>query len=160
MKLFRRNPDDRKLADSALYDERSFFGAFSKDFKAAKYEVIIESPYLTLRRTTDLEPLCAGLIRKGVRIHVYTRNPAHHDGYLKIQAIKSIQILKSIGVHVIQCNDMRHRKLAVIDDQILWEGSLNMLSHSNSREIMRRTNSRSMCQEMLRFTKLTSSIKC
>ncbi len=153
MKLFRRNPDYRRLADSVLYDERSFFGAFSKDFKAAKDEVIIESPYLTVRRTTDLEPLCAKLIQKGVRIHIFTRNPAHHDGNLRDQAMKSIQILENVGVTVTQCNDMRHRKLAVVDNQILWEGSLNMLSHSNSREIMRRTDSRRLSTQMLSFIK-------
>ena len=61
--LFKR--DCTELLDSQLHDEHSFFGAFSKDFKAAKSRVIIESPFLTVRRASDLQPLCDSLVKKG-----------------------------------------------------------------------------------------------
>jgi hypothetical protein len=44
-----------------------------------------------------------------------------------------------------------HRKLAIIDDEILWEGSLNILSQNDSCEIMRRTVSQQVASEMVRF---------
>ena len=51
---------------------------------------------------------------------------------------------------------MRHRKLAIIDGQILWEGSLNILSQVLSREIMRRTNSIELAHQMIQFTKINN----
>jgi hypothetical protein len=85
---------------------------------------------------------------------VNTRNPRHHDKLLEIQAWKSIRILRDSGVKVYFFNDMRHRKLAIIDQQILWEGSLNILSQVLSKEIMRRTNSAELARQMARFTKI------
>ena len=47
-----------------------------------------------------------------------------------------------------------HRKLAVIDRKILWEGSLNILSHVRSREIMRRIVGARSVKEMTDFLSL------
>ncbi|HUD07262.1 MAG TPA: phospholipase D-like domain-containing protein [Candidatus Saccharimonadales bacterium] len=142
------------LLKSKLYDETHFYDAFTKDLKHAKQEVIIESPYLTCKRANELAPVFRKLIRKGVRVHVNTRNPNHHDKYLRIQAWIALKKLKDSGVKVRLYNDMRHRKLAILDNTILWEGSLNVLSQNNSREVMRRTESKELCRQMISFAKL------
>jgi hypothetical protein len=47
-------------------------------------------------------------------------------------------LLDKIGVKVVQQKDI-HQKVAIIDDHISWEGSLNILSHTGSTlEHMRR----------------------
>ena len=152
----KKSKNPQLLLSSSLYDEETFYAAFSKDFKKAQSEVVMESPYMTRRRAKELAPLCLKLTQKGVKVRINTRNPNHHDDNLRIQACIAIKILKDAGVNIRLCNDMRHRKLAVIDKVILWEGSLNMLSHSNSREIMRRTVSRELSEQMLRFTGMNS----
>ncbi len=45
-----------------------------------------------------------------------------------------------------------HRKMAIIDDDTLWEGSLNILSQNDSCEIMRRIESESLARQMVTFT--------
>ncbi len=156
--LFRR-ADPSSLLNSKLFDEQGFYAAFSKDFKQAKREVIIESPYITCRRSAELAPLCKKLANRGVKIKILTRNPGHHDDNLRIQAWIGIKILREAGVRVFICDDLRHRKIAVIDGEILWEGSLNMLSHSNSREIMRRTQSEELCNQLLKFTSVKRDLR-
>lgn len=141
---------------SALYDEVSFYGSFLDDLKNAQKSVIIESPYLTERRASEFCRLFSKLSKRGVSIRINTRDPKHHDNFLKIQAWKAIKILKKNGVRVFICSDMRHRKLAIVDDAVLWEGSLNILSQSNSKEIMRRTVSKTMCEQMAKFTKINN----
>jgi hypothetical protein len=47
-----------------------------------------------------------------------------------------------------------HRKLAIIDRRLLWEGSLNMLSQNDSCEIMRRIESNSLATQMIHFARL------
>lgn len=44
-----------------------------------------------------------------------------------------------------------HRKIAVIDNEVLREGSLNMLSQWDSCEVMRRTESTLLSMLVLRF---------
>ena len=140
---------------STLYDEQSFFVKFLSDLSRTRSTVIIESPYLTVKRCLQFAPVFKKLCRRDVRIEIYTREPSHHDYILEDQALKSLKILNASGVRIFLCSDMRHRKLAVIDKEILWEGSLNILSQSMSKEIMRRTNSPEQCTEMLKYTKLS-----
>lgn len=141
--------------ETALFDERSFYFRFCKDLKAAKTEVIIESPFLTQKRTTELHDTFQELRKRGVAISVYTREPNHHEWLLRKESNAAIKVLRSADVRVFLCSDMRHRKLAIIDNNTLWEGSLNILSQSKSRELMRRTNSRALCLQILAFTGLT-----
>lgn len=65
-----------------------------------------------------------------------------------------IRYYEQIGVQVLVTQNNHHRKLAIIDRDILWEGSLNILSQSESREIMRRTQGDNHAQMMFDFLRL------
>ncbi len=149
-----RSLDSSALLISRLCDEASFYDAFARDVSNAKQSVMVESPYLTERRVRQFSKLLKRKIKEGVTIVIYTRNPRHHDKILEVQAWKALEILKTCGVRVYICDDMRHRKIAIVDDEILWEGSLNIFSQSESCEIMRRTCSVVMSSQMKKFTKL------
>lgn len=139
---------------SKLFDEETFYKAFEDDLKVAHKSIIIESPYMTEKRALQFEKIFKKLNKRGVSIRINTRNPRHHDKTLEIQAWKAIKVLKQYGARVYLCSDMRHRKLAIIDGNILWDGSLNILSQARSKEIMRRTNSVLLCKQMACFTRL------
>jgi hypothetical protein len=59
--------------------------------------------------------------------------------------------MQSIGVDVYMTVG-HHRKLAVIDKSILWEGSLNILSQYDSCEVMRRIRSKEWAKEVIELT--------
>jgi phosphatidylserine/phosphatidylglycerophosphate/cardiolipin synthase-like enzyme len=153
-KRFKKQVDPAPLLSSELFDEHSFYKAFSKDIRTAYSRIIIESPYITSRRAREITPLLKKAVNRGIKVTIYTRNPYRHDGILVTESINGIGILREAGVTVITCEDMRHRKLAVIDGYILWEGSLNMLSQNGSKEVMRRSVSNELCQQMLRFIRV------
>lgn len=138
---------------SKLYDEGTFYHNFTNDLREAKRSVIIESPYLTERRALQFAKLLKKLKKRGVSVRINTRDPRHHDKTLEIQAWRAIKVIRQNGAKVHIYGDMRHRKLAIIDDHILWDGSLNILSQSRSKEIMRRTNSTTLCQQMMSFAR-------
>lgn len=139
------------LLTSKLYDERTFYKNFLNDLKRCQNEVIIESPYMTTVRLATLYPTLRKLVKRGVKVRVNTRFPGHHDEQMRIQAWIVTKSLKQIGVKVRFFNDYHHRKIAIIDSQILWEGSLNILSQGRSREIMRRIESEQLTRQMIRF---------
>ncbi len=159
-KLFNKfRTETTPLLTSKLYDEHSFYSAFSYDMRYAKSTILIESPYITVRRATEITPLLKRAKRRGVSILIYTRNPLHHDGILISEASRGIAILRQAGAEIVTCEDMRHRKLAIIDDQILWEGSLNMLSQNGSKEVMRRIKSQELCCQMLQFIEVNKKLR-
>ena len=73
---------------------------------------------------------------------------------MAFQAEGEIAELEIIGVKVLFARGNHHQKLAILDREILWEGSLNIMSQVRSREIMRRIESKHCASEMLSFLKL------
>jgi len=139
---------------SRLFDEKTFYQTFLNDLEGCKSEVIIESPYITSKRAEMLIPIFKTLLSKNVKIYVMTRDPQEHEESMEIQSEEAISIFERMGVQVLLCIGNHHRKLAILDRRILWEGSLNILSQNHSREIMRRIESETMALEMFDFLKL------
>lgn len=84
---------------------------------------------------------------------INTKPVEEHNTLLRNMAHDGIATLQYIGVQVIITGG-HHRKLAIIDNNIIWEGSLNILSQNDSCEIMRRISSKQMAIQMLNFLSL------
>ena len=137
-----------------MYDEQSFYRAFQKDLYSARKSVIIESPFITLRRIEELLPVVTKLRRKGELVTVNTSNPIEHDEEYEMQALIAVEKLQELGVKILY-TVKHHRKLAIIDGGIAWNGSLNILSQHDSCEIMWRVASKGIADQLLGFIKLT-----
>lgn len=142
------------MFNSTLYDEITFYSVFLRDLEACKEEVFIESPFITQRRAQQLIPIFNRLLTKGVKIYVMTRDPKEHEENMEYQSEDVIKTFEVMGVQVLLCVGNHHRKLAILDRKILYEGSLNILSQSKSREIMRRIENRELTEEMFKFLNL------
>ncbi len=95
---------------------------------------------------------------RSIRIVINTRHPTEHESPYDGQAWGNIEQLQEIGVEVL-FTGKHHRKLAIFDRQILWEGSLNILSQNDSCEIMRRVNSCQLTKQMIEFVGLERYLK-
>jgi phosphatidylserine/phosphatidylglycerophosphate/cardiolipin synthase-like enzyme len=139
---------------SKLYSENTFYPALIKDMKKCQSELIIESPFITNRRLQELLPIFQKLKDRRVRIVVNTRNPRElEDEYRREDTLNAIANLQMIGVQVIFTVG-HHRKLAILDRNIMYEGSLNILSQNKSSEIMRRIESAQLAWQMIKFIEL------
>ncbi len=138
---------------SHLFDEKSFYSSFLEDLHNCRSEVIIESPFISKTRMKSLMPVFRKLIEDEVPVYVMTKDPSLLDYPLSSHSEPVIQEFEALGVQVFVTNNEHHRKLAILDRQVLWEGSLNILSQTNSREIMRRIESSRHAQEMFEFLK-------
>ena len=143
---------------SELHDEFTFYFAFIHDLERCKEEVIIESPYITTERMRLLKPTFEKLLKKGVKIYIITRDPREHEEFMEVQAEDAIAWCEQVGIQVLLCTGNHHRKLAILDRKILWEGSLNILSQTKSREIMRRIEGQESASEIFEFLKLNKVI--
>lgn len=146
------------LLNSQLHDEKTFYQTFLRDLEHCQQEVVIESPYITCERMKTFDRLFEKLIKKGVKIYIFTRGPKEHDENLEFQSEEVISCCERIGIQVLLCLGNHHRKLAILDRKILWEGSLNILSQTYSREIMRRIEDKDLTMEMFNFLKFSRFI--
>jgi len=145
----RQAPAD--FTNSRLFNQDDFYAAFLKDLSKCQREAIIESPFMTRRRLDMLLPVIQKLKNRRVKVVVNTRNPLENDDeYMRDESTHAIAKLQHLGVHVLFTGG-HHRKLAIIDRQILWEGSLNILSQNDSCEVMRRIPSTQLAWQMAHF---------
>jgi phosphatidylserine/phosphatidylglycerophosphate/cardiolipin synthase-like enzyme len=136
---------------SNLFDEKTFYQAFVTDLERCQAEVIIESPFITTERMGILWPIFKKLARRGVEVYIMTRDPSEHSQTYANQSEAEIRRFEEVGIQTLVCTGNHHRKLAIIDRNILWEGSLNILSQIKSREFMRRLEGGGFAVDLFNF---------
>lgn len=141
-----------KCAESILADEKSFYHIFTQDLLEAKHEVIIDSPFITIPRLRSLKLVFELLIKRGAEVFIVTKYPKEHDEFMSEQAEAGIRYFETLGGQVLLCEG-HHRKLAIIDRNIVWKGSLNILSQTHSREFMEREENKEKAQTLFKFLK-------
>jgi hypothetical protein len=132
-------PDSARI----VVTQTDFFRLLASDLSRARSRVIIYSPFITQDRLTFLMPQMQAAIQRGVLVFVITK-PHSERTKSEISQIRRLETqLSEIGVIVMHKMRM-HEKLVFIDDDILWTGSLNLTSFSNTQEIMERRKSRAV----------------
>ena len=145
----------KRRFDSKLFDQTDFYNQFIHDLSGCKNEVVIESPFITSSRMNFLYPTLKKLLARNVHINIITRDPIDHDDeFTQNQSTNEILCCNEMGINVVLLSGNHHRKIAILDRTVLWEGSLNILSQSNSREIMRRIENIETATQMFDFLKL------
>lgn len=145
-------PSITQCTSYILTDENSFYHQFTQDLLKVKQEIIIESPYITIPRLRSLRRHFELLIQRGVAIFIITRAPKEHTKQMSEQSEAGIRYFEALGAQVLLCQ-AHHRKLAMIDRNIVWKGSLNILSQGNSREFMEREENKEKTEVLFKFLK-------
>jgi DNA-binding XRE family transcriptional regulator len=122
-----------------VFNHETFLERFLADLRAARGRVIIQSPFATVRRTTLLLPEIRACSQRGIHSTFILQKPV--DSKSMPELAPAAELLLSAGAHV-SLREQIHEKLAIIDEDIFWDGSLNICSHSRSFERMTRWISR------------------
>lgn len=139
------------VADSIdiIFNKTNFFPVFANDMANAAREILIVSPYVTRKRSLQmLQNLEPALARK-VRVIVVTR-PAIDFKVRDIDALQStLDLLENAGISVVYKSNI-HQKFAVIDQRVVWYGSINLLSYGSAEESMMRLESTNIAVELIK----------
>lgn len=127
--------------------EREFFDAFRADLIQSAEHVIILPPFLSQNRAIQYYPVLRSLTVRQVAIDVYAR-PGQEQPETLRQLYGTVERgLKRAGARF-HVRPGMHEKAGMIDSRILWHGSLNILSHNDTRESMLRFESPELVQEV------------
>ena len=133
--------DNINWSESMFCAESSFFKMFASDIRNFKKRMIIYSPFMTEKRLSTLMPLFQEAVNLGRQIIIVTKSRNNRGKRELAGYIRCEEQLEKIGVKIVYKGDM-HEKLIVIDDNVLWNGSLNALSFTgNTGEVMQRMKS-------------------
>jgi ribosomal protein L37AE/L43A len=141
------------LSDTAqqfgIFDENDFSSAFAADIAAAERSIVLVSGFITKARADTYRELLRPKIAAGVKVRCITR-PPHSNGSIPfVEGDAGITVLRDIGC-VVDLRESVHQKISVIDHAIVWNGSLNILSHNGyGDEIMMRLMNASVAEEII-----------
>ncbi len=144
-------PPQRTLPDASQYDpelldDRTFFARFLEDVREARKQIIIYSPFLDIQRARQIAPELGRKRGEGVKVVVVASlsretNPTTGEVAL---------LLKEMDVELRTSSGM-HQKLVFIDEEIVYTGSLNVLSHGATTEFMERVKSPKFVKKVWQF---------
>ena len=124
-----------------IYDGKTFYPVFCRDIEITQNEILIVSPFMRKARLTQMLKVLSPLIMNKVTVTVVTRPPEDFKDKNKQIVIECTEQLKQYGIKVVYKSDF-HQKFAIIDQSVVWYGSVNFLSFGTHEEsIMRFENS-------------------
>ena len=129
---------------SMIYDVNSFTEVMKNDFLEAKKEILIVSPFLRKKRIEAVFEWLKTPLQANVTITVITRPAASYKDPERITA--SIEYLQT-SVTVVQKPNI-HQKFILIDNRLVWYGSINLLSYGSSEESIMRLESSELAGEL------------
>ncbi len=137
-----------------IFDKSNFYPVFSSDINHAKREILIVSPFVTKRRTQQIMRNLEPALAKKVKVTVVTR-PSEDFQNKDLTAWKeAIEFIKTSGIHLVYKPNI-HQKFGIIDQKIVWYGSINLLSYGSAEESMMRIESNKISYELMGSLKKT-----
>ena len=136
---------------NTIFDIYSYEKVYAKDLLEANKEIIISSPGLNHAKVDAFVKLIKQRQEDGVKLTVITLNP---EGYPeeKIKDTKRlVERLKNCGIRI-KLQEYMHEHFAIIDDEIVWYGSMNLLSRAKVDDNLMRVKSKDVAQELLEMT--------
>jgi superfamily II DNA or RNA helicase len=139
--------DDTPL--DIIFDKDNFLPVFNQDINAAKKEILIVSPFVRKMRTLQMTKHLKVALEKNARILVVTR--PKEDFKPKDHAIiqRTLNLLTDCGANVVFKSNI-HQKFAVMDQKVVWYGSINLLSYGSAQESIMRIESVNIANELVK----------
>lgn len=135
-------------ATNAIFDNHNFMTVFSKDMSSAKSDIVIVSPYMTRKRLSQMLNILSSGINNGAKLTIITRPEADYKEKDRSAFFDMVNSIRLTGAKLIFKSNI-HQKFAIIDQRIVWYGSINLLSFGRSEESMMRLDSINIANELI-----------
>jgi len=131
--------------------EGDFRKFFIEDLSKATRSVVIMSRLLAVDQSAAIMPVLARLAASGLNILIYTIAPNQHDReHTKLESQKVLAEAHKALITVIMRNDIEHNA-AIIDDRVVWEGSISILGPSQAQGTMHRVEGGNNARQLKQF---------
>ena len=132
-----------------IFDNNNFLPVFSNDIANSVNEILIVSPFVKKRRTALMLQHLQHALDTKTKITVMTR-PVNDFKKKDRHALQNtLDLLKHNGINLILKTNI-HQKFTIIDQRIVWYGSINFLSYGSSQESIMRIESSNIANELLK----------
>lgn len=137
-----------KQAANAIFDSDTYHPVFEQDLREAVETVLISSPTLSRKRVENLVELLLPAQEQGLKAAVITWHPDVYRYGNDENRLLLLESLRTAGFEI-QYAEETCQHFAVIDEKIVWYGSMNLLSRDDVEDNIMRLESREVAEELL-----------
>jgi superfamily II DNA or RNA helicase len=139
-------------ADSSLdiiFNKDNFLPVFNQDIVAATKEIILVSPFVRKKRTQQMVQNLSVATGKHIHVTVVTRPKKDFPEKYHPAMQKALDLLIGNGLNVIFKSNI-HQKFAIMDQKVVWYGSINLLSYGSAQESIMRIESSNIANQLIK----------
>lgn len=136
---------------NAVFDKDSFIEQYDRDIGHARKAIVISSPGLNEKSVNQFIDAVESTQQMGTQVVVVTLDP---KGY-PLERVEKTQRLIDRLIHAgikVNIRDQMHEHFTIIDDTLVWYGSLNFLSRAKQEDNLIRIEDREVARELLEMT--------
>ena len=140
-----------KQTVNAIYDSGDYTDVFEQDLVEAEKKIIISSPIIEQNKINRLVYVVKARQEAGCKVTVITTNPDstiyHSAEYYYVMIIQ----MQEAGINVITKDEVNEH-FALIDDEIVWHGGMNLLGKEDMWDNLIRIKSTLVAEELLELS--------
>ena len=145
------NACGEKQVANAIYDIESYAEIYWRDIEEAISDVIISSPRLNNQKVNHLIALLGKRQELGVKVTIVTWHPDAYKYGRDDVRMELMERLRKAGFEI-RLVEETCEHYAVIDRNIVWYGSMNLLSKEDAEDNLMRVCSKDIAAELLEMT--------
>jgi len=133
---------------NTIYDFESYIEVYKKDLESANKEIIISSPGINKNKIETMTDIWRNVQERGTKVIVLTLSPEKYPKERIKATTQLIQTMKNNGV-LVEIRQQMHEHYAIIDREVVWYGSMNLLSREREDDNLMRIRNAEMAGELL-----------
>lgn len=138
-------------ASNSIFDSETYLTVYEKDLKNAAKDIVISSPTLGKYKVHRMISLLKEQQESGVKVTIVTWHPEVYKYGKDEYRIELMELLRNAGFYIELMNESCQH-YAVIDGELVWYGSMNLLSKDDIEDNIMRVSSKAIAAELLEMT--------
>lgn len=143
--------EGEKQKANAIYDIETYAETYWRDLEEAKSGVIVSSPRLNNQKVNRIITVLSKRRELGVKVTIVTWHPDAYKYGRDDVRMELMERLRKAGFEIRLVEDSCEH-YAVIDNEIVWYGSMNLLSKEDAEDNLMRVCSKDIAAELLEMT--------
>ena len=145
------NMDGEKQKANAIYDIENYAETYWKDLEEANSAVVVSSPRLNNQKVDRIINMLGKRRELGVKVTIVTWHPDAYKYGKDDVRMELMERLRKAGFEI-KLVEESCEHYAVIDNEIVWYGSVNLLSKEDAEDNLMRVCSKDIATELLEMT--------
>lgn len=145
------NMDGEKQKANAIYDIENYAETYWKDLEEANSAVVVSSPRLNNQKVDRIINMLGKQRELGVEVTIVTWHPDAYKYGKDDVRMELMERLRKAGFEI-RLVEETCEHYAVIDNEIVWYGSVNLLSKEDAEDNLMRVCSKDIAAELLEMT--------